>query len=31
LVHITMILLAGFRSRMRAMIAGRPGSDKERA
>jgi thiosulfate reductase cytochrome b subunit len=31
LVHITMIFLAGFRSRMRAMIAGSPGSDKERA
>jgi thiosulfate reductase cytochrome b subunit len=31
LVHITMIFLAGFRSRTRAMIAGSPGSDKERA
>jgi thiosulfate reductase cytochrome b subunit len=28
-VHVFMIFLAGFRSRMRAMIAGRPGAEKE--
>jgi len=31
LVHVGMICLAGFRSRMRAMITGRVGTDKERA
>jgi thiosulfate reductase cytochrome b subunit len=30
LVHIVMIFLAGFRSRMRAMITGRPGTHMER-
>jgi thiosulfate reductase cytochrome b subunit len=30
LVHVVMICLAGFRSRMRAMITGRAGTDKER-
>ena len=30
LVHVVMICLAGFRSRMRAMITGRAGSDMER-
>jgi thiosulfate reductase cytochrome b subunit len=30
LVHVVMIFLAGFRSRMRAMITGRAGADKER-
>jgi thiosulfate reductase cytochrome b subunit len=29
LVHIVMVWLAGFRSRMRAMITGRAGTDKE--
>jgi thiosulfate reductase cytochrome b subunit len=29
LVHVVMIFLAGFRSRMRAMIAGKAGTDKE--
>jgi thiosulfate reductase cytochrome b subunit len=29
LVHIMMVWFAGFRSRMRAMITGRPGTDKE--
>jgi thiosulfate reductase cytochrome b subunit len=29
LVHIAMVWFAGFRSRMRAMIAGRAGTDKE--
>ena len=31
LVHIVMICLAGFRNRMRAMITGRVGTDKEDA
>jgi thiosulfate reductase cytochrome b subunit len=31
LVHVMMICLAGFRNRMRAMITGRVGTDKERA
>ena len=30
LVHILMVCLAGFRNRMRAMITGRAGTDKER-
>ncbi len=30
LVHVAMVLLAGFRSRMRAMITGRAGTDMER-
>jgi thiosulfate reductase cytochrome b subunit len=30
-VHVTMVVLAGFRSRMRAMITGRPGVRRERA
>jgi len=30
LVHVFMIFLAGFQSRMRAMITGRPGAGKER-
>ena len=30
LVHIVMVWFAGFRSRMRAMITGRAGTDKER-
>ena len=30
LVHVVMICLAGFRSRMRTMITGRDGADKER-
>jgi thiosulfate reductase cytochrome b subunit len=28
-VHVIMVSLAGFRSRMRAMITGRPGVNKE--
>ena len=31
LVHVLMVCLAGFKSRMRAMITGRPGSSMERA
>jgi thiosulfate reductase cytochrome b subunit len=31
LVHITMIFLAGFRNRMRAMITGQSDTSKERA
>ena len=31
LVHVVMIFLAGFRSRMRAMITGRAGTDREHA
>ena len=31
LVHIAMICLAGFRNRMRAMITGRAGAQKEHA
>jgi thiosulfate reductase cytochrome b subunit len=31
LVHVLMVCLAGFKSRMRAMITGRPGSPMERA
>jgi thiosulfate reductase cytochrome b subunit len=30
LVHVVMVCLTGFRSRMRAMIAGRPAPDMER-
>jgi thiosulfate reductase cytochrome b subunit len=30
LIHVIMVCLAGFRSRMRAMIAGRPGTHLER-
>ncbi len=30
LVHVVMVFLAGFRSRMRAMITGRAGTDMER-
>jgi thiosulfate reductase cytochrome b subunit len=30
LVHVVMVFIAGFRSRMRAMITGRAGSDTER-
>jgi thiosulfate reductase cytochrome b subunit len=30
LVHIAMVFLAGFTSRMRAMITGRPGTQTER-
>ena len=30
LVHVVMIFVAGFRSRMRAMITGRAGTDLER-
>src|SRR5882724_8628524 len=30
LVHVVMVCLAGFRSRMRAMITGRPGKNMER-
>jgi thiosulfate reductase cytochrome b subunit len=30
LVHVVMVFLAGFRSRMRAMITGRVGTDMER-
>ncbi len=30
LVHVVMLFLAGFRSRMRAMITGRAGTDRER-
>jgi thiosulfate reductase cytochrome b subunit len=29
LVHVVMIFLAGFKSRMRAMITGKAGTDKE--
>jgi thiosulfate reductase cytochrome b subunit len=31
LVHITMVCLAGFRNRVRAMVTGRPAPEKERA
>jgi thiosulfate reductase cytochrome b subunit len=30
LVHVVMVWLAGFRSRVRAMITGRAGTNKER-
>jgi thiosulfate reductase cytochrome b subunit len=30
LVHVVMVFLAGFRSRMRAIITGRVGTDMER-
>jgi thiosulfate reductase cytochrome b subunit len=30
LVHVVMVCVAGFRSRMRAMITGRAGKDMER-
>jgi thiosulfate reductase cytochrome b subunit len=28
-VHVTMVVLAGFRNRMRAMITGHPATDRE--
>jgi len=31
IIHVTMVVLAGFRSRMRAMITGRVAIEKERA